>query len=33
MTHSEREHLCAKLETGILVMPTDTGGLGTSINS
>jgi hypothetical protein len=29
MTHSESVHLCAELKTGILVVPTDTGGLGT----
>jgi hypothetical protein len=29
MTHSESVHLCAELKTGILVMPTDTGGPGT----
>jgi hypothetical protein len=29
MTHSESVHLCAELETAILVVPTDTGGLGT----
>jgi hypothetical protein len=28
MTHSESVHLCAELKTGILAMPTDTGGLG-----
>jgi hypothetical protein len=33
MTHSESVHLCAELKTGILVVPTDTGGLGTSTNS
>jgi hypothetical protein len=30
MTHSESVHLCAELKTGILTMPTDTGGLGDS---
>jgi hypothetical protein len=30
MTHSESVHLCAELKTGILAVPTDTGGLGTS---
>jgi hypothetical protein len=30
MTHSESVHLCAELKTGILVVPTDTGGLGNS---
>jgi hypothetical protein len=30
MNYSESVHLCAKLKTGILVMPTDTGGLGDS---
>jgi hypothetical protein len=30
MTHSESVHLCAELKTGILAMPTDTGGLGYS---
>jgi hypothetical protein len=30
MTHSESVHLCTELKTGILVVPTDTGGLGTS---
>jgi hypothetical protein len=29
MTHSESVHLCAELKTGILVMPMDTGNLGT----
>jgi hypothetical protein len=29
ITHSESVHLCAELKTGILVVPTDTGGLGT----
>jgi hypothetical protein len=33
MTHSENVHLCAELKTDILVMPTDTGGLGTFIDS
>jgi hypothetical protein len=30
MTHSESVHLCAELKTGILAVPTDTVGLGTS---
>jgi hypothetical protein len=30
MTHSESVHLCAELKTGILAVPTDTGGLGGS---
>jgi hypothetical protein len=30
MTHSESVHLCAELKTGILVVPTNTGGLGDS---
>jgi hypothetical protein len=30
MTHSESVHLCAELKTGILAVPTDTGGLGDS---
>jgi hypothetical protein len=30
MTHNESVHLCAELKTGILAVPTDTGGLGTS---
>jgi hypothetical protein len=30
MTHSESVHLCAELKTGILVVPTDTSGLGDS---
>jgi hypothetical protein len=30
MTHSESVHLCAELKTGILAVPTDTGGLGYS---
>jgi hypothetical protein len=30
MTHSESVHLSAKLKTGILAVPTDTGGLGDS---
>jgi hypothetical protein len=30
MTHSERVHLCAEFKTGILAVPTDTGGLGDS---
>jgi hypothetical protein len=29
MTHSESVHLCAELETGILAVSTDTGGLRT----
>jgi hypothetical protein len=29
MTHSESVHLCVELKTGILVVPTDTGGLRT----
>jgi hypothetical protein len=29
-THSERVHLCALLKTGILAVPTDTGGFGDS---
>jgi hypothetical protein len=29
MTHSKSVHLCAELKTGILVVPTDTGGLET----
>jgi hypothetical protein len=33
MTHSASVHLCAELKTGILAMPMDMGGLGTSINS
>jgi hypothetical protein len=33
MTHSESVHLCAELKTGILAVPTDTGGLRTSIDS
>jgi hypothetical protein len=33
MTHSESVHLCAELKTGILAVPTDTGGLGTSTDS
>jgi hypothetical protein len=28
MTHNESVHLCAELKTGILAVPTDTGGLG-----
>jgi hypothetical protein len=32
MTHSESVHVCAELKTGILAMPTDTGGLGTFID-
>jgi hypothetical protein len=27
MTHSESVDLCAELKTGILAVPTDTGGL------
>jgi hypothetical protein len=30
MTHSESVHLYAELKTGILAVPTDTGGLETS---
>jgi hypothetical protein len=30
MTHSESVHLCTELKTGILAVPTDTGGLGDS---
>jgi hypothetical protein len=30
MTHSESVHLCVELETGILVMLTDTSDLGDS---
>jgi hypothetical protein len=30
MTHSESVHLYAEFKTGILAMPTNTGGLGTS---
>jgi hypothetical protein len=30
MTHSESVHLCAELKTGILAVPTDTGGFGDS---
>jgi hypothetical protein len=30
MTHSESVHLCVELKTGILAVPTDTGGLGDS---
>jgi hypothetical protein len=33
MTHSESVHLCAELKTGILAVPTDTGGLETSTDS
>jgi hypothetical protein len=33
MTHSESVHLYAELETGILALPTDTGGLETSTDS
>jgi hypothetical protein len=32
MTHSESVHLCAELKTGILAVPTDTGGLGISMD-
>jgi hypothetical protein len=30
MTHSESVHLYTELKTGIIAVPTDTGGLGTS---
>jgi hypothetical protein len=30
MTHGESVYLCAELKTGILAVPTDTGGLGDS---
>jgi hypothetical protein len=30
ITHSESVHLCAELKTGILVVLTDTSGLGDS---
>jgi hypothetical protein len=30
MTHSESVHLCVELKTGIVAVPTDTGGLGDS---
>jgi hypothetical protein len=30
MTQSESVHLCTELKTGILAVPTDTGGLGDS---
>jgi hypothetical protein len=30
MTRSECVHLCAELKTGILVVPTDMGGIGDS---
>jgi hypothetical protein len=33
MAHSESVHLCAELKTGILAVPTDTGGLGTFTDS
>jgi hypothetical protein len=32
MTHSESVHLYAELKTGILAVPMDTGGLGTSMD-
>jgi hypothetical protein len=33
MTHSESVHLCTELKIGILAVPIDTGGLGTSTDS